>query len=707
MRASNIVIALVVVCPLVPAAHTNAVALHYRFIFTAVAEHPGRADGLAISELELLSNDGTIAVAAVTNPGGHSVWSEGPEYATDGKTSTKFCDLNFNIHHRSILTLTVPVAATLEGYRIYTASDAPKRDPTAWRVEVCATVGECTAESWHVVHTVTFVRPPFERRAPYGDFWVAAPPPPSPPLPTYVLSITAVRDSSRTDAAALGEIRFYSATGALLPILNAESPDGESPRGQGPLQAIDGDDSSMWIDLNFRDRGQSILRLTLRGYEQVAAYEFITGRDALKRDPTSWVLSVVTAAGTLMPLSIHFGVTPPAERSTSYGSAFDGTHLTWPPPSPQEPPQLPPWPPAIPPPSTPPSAPPPFAPPLPKSPPPPLSQPLTSPPPSPIPLISPISLTPNSPWLRETLASELSTAEQAGSDRPRTIALTIVGVLASLIILCSLCCCALGWCVRTGRCPKRFRFMLPGSTVGVEAKLVSIRMEGSTCGFADATDRESRSPMDGLERAARSSTQRPSHCNVSPVSPVEHFGDSLFPAGCPWEITAPETSAAADPRGLRAKVASTTTRITRRTMEQLAPTGKRHKRISAWPACSEVGSGISLRSEAESAVSERTREKKVRKNLVKRQMGWLMRLEADMDSGVYDDGASEYDASAEAGNDQPARESKGSRSRRSLGPIPTGLPPDLLPALASPASPAAPKAINLSDASISDIHSVS
>ena len=486
---------------------TRLLADQFRFVFSRVAD--GRADGVALSEVALYStHGGQMLVESARNPGGISRVTESANAAVDGIVSTKFCDLNFPVQNQSILELQLPISDALAGYRFTTARDAPRRDPISWRVEVCRDATECASSDWQVVHTVTDATPPLQRGSAYDDFWLIAPPPPSPPLPVYRLVVNEVREPGRADAVALSEVRFYGQNGQPLIIIATENVDGSNPRGQEANFAADDSVATEWLDLNYRPSGRAELRLTLGTYDQVVSYELFTSLRQPKRDPTSWVLERLshdaTGATAWEPLSVKINVMPPWDRSSSINGSINS--LMWPPPLPPFPPQppaSPPLPPAAPsPPSPPPPSPlpphpspppfpspPPIAPPLPPMPPsPPRSPPAPPMPPRPPPQSpAPPKPPPNTrmwiasppPWpplnpgqtldsLLDVSSTALTSAGMTG-DAGTIAAITAASILGGLCVICLFGCCVCRYCVRTGRCPKRLRLLLAGYTF--EAKL--------------------------------------------------------------------------------------------------------------------------------------------------------------------------------------------------------------------------------------------
>ena len=194
----------------------------------------------------------------------------------------------------------------------------------------------------------------------------------------------------------LAEIRLFTPSGAPIPLAAAANPGGTAPSSREDAgAAIDGDEETKWVDGNalrsvcvdgraavgeweaveclvIRDDGkcggaaaagcdrtcaacsdvvQSALVLTFEAAAPIGSYEFVTAKGGLgleRRDPTSWVLSIVEADGSLHELSRVDGADPPMERQASYGVAsavLPPSPPVLPPPSPVLPPAAPPAPP--------------------------------------------------------------------------------------------------------------------------------------------------------------------------------------------------------------------------------------------------------------------------------------------------------------------------------------------------------------------------
>lgn len=96
---------------------------------------------IQMSELRLMQGGSDVTWpggTTATNPGGNQSSGEGPQYALDGTTNTKWLDYNFagadNHTGSSELIINMGSALTFDGYRWATANDYPSRDPVTWSI---------------------------------------------------------------------------------------------------------------------------------------------------------------------------------------------------------------------------------------------------------------------------------------------------------------------------------------------------------------------------------------------------------------------------------------------------------------------------------------------------------------------------------------------------------------------------------------------
>ena len=267
-----------------------ATGMSYRFVFLAARDLPVASDGIALSEVEFLDEHGSdVAMLTATNPGGVYLPREGPAHAIDGSIENKWLDLSVDHSNASasstVLESVLELIAEAEpadvaGYRLFTAPDAPKRDPITWRLEARmhhdADDPANEYEPWHILHEVVGATPPDARKAAYTDFWLLAPPPP-PPTPLLRLIITEVRGSLGADSASIDEIILYTRSGERAEIAAASNPGGDVPPRQGPERAVDQLAGSKWLDLAFPVAGRSELWLEMAGDPEVRVLKRAAG----------------------------------------------------------------------------------------------------------------------------------------------------------------------------------------------------------------------------------------------------------------------------------------------------------------------------------------------------------------------------------------------------------------------------------------------
>ncbi|KAL1499234.1 hypothetical protein AB1Y20_013739 [Prymnesium parvum] len=387
----------------------------YQFRVTSVRDPASRLASLA--EIILYdSSERRVPVVRVLNPGGSYVFdAEKPASLIDGQNWTKWLVNNFPEGGNLIFYLST--AVHVSSYELFTAAGSfsanLQRDPSGWIFGIPDT--SALGDFSEVLQTRAGLVPPAARRASYGKFYVLAPAPPAPPaapaprvfppsppaLPPrppppplapatdfVQFRFTAVRDIA-TSFVSLAEVILYDDRGSRIPLVQALNPGGTHANLlEGPSYLIDGSINTKWLDTNFSD-GESLLQLRLPEPKYVYSYELITSTGDnnanRRRDPTAWEFGILRntqggAGRTFEVQHVVVGVTPPFNRSTSYGVFW-----VWsPPPSPPLRPSRPPEPPRPPSPPGPPPAPPPAIP-APRSPPAPPSSPKPpAPPPAPL-----------------------------------------------------------------------------------------------------------------------------------------------------------------------------------------------------------------------------------------------------------------------------------------------------------------------------------
>ena len=271
--------------PVIEDAHVATQGSSYRFVFTKV-DGRRHSDSVALGEVELLgASGGPLHIYSIANPGGAHKVTQNAERAIDGTPMTKWIDSNYEIpapglaeYNTSILQFTLAnQAQEVVGYRLYTANDAPLRDPVSWRFERQASSGV----AWHTLHQIDEFQAPIARSTSYlpgsDAFWITAPPP-APPRPEYRLLVTATRDIPHlSDSCALGEVILWTGHPFVAPIYATSNPGGNNPRSQGPSAAVDSLKRTKWLDITFATTRRSELRFTLDADVDIHSYELVTG----------------------------------------------------------------------------------------------------------------------------------------------------------------------------------------------------------------------------------------------------------------------------------------------------------------------------------------------------------------------------------------------------------------------------------------------
>ena len=150
----------------------------------------------------------------------------------------------------------------------------------------------------------------------------------------YRFIFTQVADMFRADGCAFSELMLFSADeGRPMLVGSARNPGGNSVNSEGPHAAIDGENATKFVDLNFPVRNETIFELRLPIQEQLAGYRLTTAEDAPQRDPISWRVEVCRSAvqcdsGNWEHVHTVTDAIPPLSRL----SAYDDFWLTAPPP---------------------------------------------------------------------------------------------------------------------------------------------------------------------------------------------------------------------------------------------------------------------------------------------------------------------------------------------------------------------------------------
>ena len=381
----------------------------YEFRFTGVRD-PEKTDGISLSSVRLYSADGLpISIKEVLNPGFRSLNDLQVAYPNlvDDEPTPPWVDGSIMSGDSccgvSTLKFVLSDVVAVSYYELFTGPSPDKRDPTAW------TLGFRNEDDAFIeMSNAIDIIPPTDRFTSYGIMHAIFPPPappsprpsvpspsapPSPPMlpnlkprpppspPTgtiYQFNFTEVRGHlGDYDAIQLSEVVLYGADGTVISGATASQPanlsDYSLNEHELPDNLVDGlvTGGAVWTDASFVANGHSVLRLQLPQPMHVAEYQLFTNKNALKRDPVSWLFGIWRGAldatqGDFEVLSSQTSFPAPVKRITGYGRL---SSMDMPPPSPPVP--LPPPLPHPPSPNPPGKQLPPFLPFLPSPPPPP------------------------------------------------------------------------------------------------------------------------------------------------------------------------------------------------------------------------------------------------------------------------------------------------------------------------------------------------
>lgn len=103
------------------------------------------ANSIQLAEFAFFHGASPVAVSAVSNPGGDNPEFESPHLVIDGDPDTKWLDFN-----KGGLVFDFGAPATIDGYQLTTANDAPERDPVRWFLE-----GSNDGASWSLMENLT------------------------------------------------------------------------------------------------------------------------------------------------------------------------------------------------------------------------------------------------------------------------------------------------------------------------------------------------------------------------------------------------------------------------------------------------------------------------------------------------------------------------------------------------------------------------
>jgi hypothetical protein len=247
---------------------------------------------------------GDSIIAIDTDPGfsnsGYPTPNETPQKAIDG-TPAKY--LNFG-EEGSGFIVTPGGSTTVLSFRLTTANDAENRDPASF--ELYGTTDSITSqdnsiglnENWFSIASGALALPGTrDTVGPLVSFANAN------AYTSYRMVFPSVKDAPGGDANSMQirEVEFFTSSDASTPdILDpldpiiaidfhpSQSPDSGFPGGEGPLNSIDQDVNSMY--LNFGRENSGFIVTPSVGPTVVQQFQITTANDAESRDPATWLL---------------------------------------------------------------------------------------------------------------------------------------------------------------------------------------------------------------------------------------------------------------------------------------------------------------------------------------------------------------------------------------------------------------------------------
>jgi len=258
---------------------------HYQF--QPLAERAHNAKSVQISELTFWKGTGQVEMIDMThavakNPTGELSLHNGPSNAIDGNTLTKWEDMQ-----KQKLIIEFPDVTDVYAYTFMTADDKPHCDPVRWKLE-----GSTDGYTWETLHGQLNRDYPVS-----GGRHVRVP-----PKSFFVIGFTDIRFtvvSTRTPSwgehnpVQVSEI-IFKAAGMPISMAGVEPQNvgGSNPPYETPLQAIDGNMATKWLDF-----ASQPLTLHFPRPVPIQEFGFITANDHPERDPVKWLLEGARSDG--------------------------------------------------------------------------------------------------------------------------------------------------------------------------------------------------------------------------------------------------------------------------------------------------------------------------------------------------------------------------------------------------------------------------
>lgn len=135
----------------------------------------------------------------------------------------------------------------------------------------------------------------------------------------YRFTPTQLRNDATSNSIQLSEFGFYTGSGGDVDMATATvtNPGGRSPDAEGPVNLVDGDTGTKWLDFN-----KSVLVIDFGATTTVDGYYFATANDAIDRDPISWTLEGSADGATWTLLDNVLTAAVPETRGT-YTADFE------------------------------------------------------------------------------------------------------------------------------------------------------------------------------------------------------------------------------------------------------------------------------------------------------------------------------------------------------------------------------------------------
>jgi hypothetical protein len=268
-----------------------------------------------ISEIEFKSmlDSFSLLDARASNPGGNTSAEHRPDKAIDGDPETTWLDFN---RAPLIVEFTKPVS--MASFRFLTADDHPEWDPARWKLEGSNGAGWTLLHFQHNDYPTPTARKVATEWFDWFDFdenhwwqnlrepWVEqlkkigaannAAESEAPRLPVDEPAFLQCRFTPlklrRHDGATavqLAEIEFMS-YGVVLKQggnaqMRADMFGGQSPLGEEPDKAIDGNVNTKWLDLS-----KGSMTISWERVQRITHFRFVTANDFSGRDPLQWKL---------------------------------------------------------------------------------------------------------------------------------------------------------------------------------------------------------------------------------------------------------------------------------------------------------------------------------------------------------------------------------------------------------------------------------